>query len=169
MDSLEPPQLLTYPQFQNQLRVEFARARRYAYPLTVAAATVDRLDHLRDIYGAEVKRNILVHVVQVFRNSLRLSDITALQHDRILLALPHTDEAGAQIMASRMSQQVRDLRFDTHGKTLEISISMGLCNTSAQGPLFYDAMVKNAQSALQEAAQSGGSETRFHRDPVSPS
>ena len=46
--------LLMYPQLQNVLRIEFARARRYDYPLSCIALAVDRLENLSDLYGAEV-------------------------------------------------------------------------------------------------------------------
>lgn len=160
------PRIQTYPQFQSLLRVEFARSRRYGFPLAVVAIQIDRLDHLRDLYGSPWKREILSRVVDLVQNHVRLSDDIGIHNDRILLALPHADEEAAQRVASRLSSLIGSLEFSSHGKTLSVSLSVGIAVCSGQGPLFYDALLKNAILALGDAQQAGGNEVHVFRMPA---
>src|SRR6185295_7447997 len=99
--------LLTYPQLQNTLRIEFARARRYSYPLCCLVLQVDGLDRIRDLHGSAPRDQALAHVVKLIQAQTRASDSIALFHDRLAAILPHTDAAGAHAFAERIREQVR--------------------------------------------------------------
>lgn len=148
--------LLTYPQLQNTLRIEFARARRYSYPLCCLALQVDGLDRIRDLHGSAQRDQALGHVVKMIQAKARASDSVALFHDRIAVVLPHTDAAGARAFAERVREQVRREAFRFGGKEIRFTVSIGLSTFAERTTIFYDSILKTTESALQAAASAGG-------------
>src|SRR5215510_4440551 len=117
--------LLTYPQLQNTLRIEFARARRYTYPLCCLALQVDGLERIRDLHGSAQRDQAMMHVVKMIQAQTRASDSVALYHDRIAVILPHTDATGARAFAERIREQVRREAFRVGGKEIRSTVSIG--------------------------------------------
>lgn len=154
---MDPPSVtLTYPQLQNLLRVEFARARRYDYPLCCMAVQVDRLDHLRDLYGSKAREMILSKVLKVVQGQSRASDAVGWTGDRIVVVLPHTDVDGARVVADRIRRKVGELPFEVNDRHLEVTISLGLAAFTDPDTIFFDALLKDAEKALADAMQRGG-------------
>jgi diguanylate cyclase (GGDEF)-like protein len=153
---------LTYTQFQNLLRIEFARSRRYGFPLSVLAMQVDRLEHLRDLYGMQARRLIVDQVVASVRAQCRLSDSMGLVGDRVVLILPHTDQPGAEVVGERLSRQVAGLAFEVQGREIALTVSVGIASCEP-GAIFYDAVLKNAEKVLAEVAAAGGNQVRVHQ------
>jgi diguanylate cyclase (GGDEF)-like protein len=148
--------LLTYPQLQNALKTEFARARRYSYPLCCLAIHVDGLDRIRDVHGSAPRDQILARVVLLLQTQTRASDSVGLFHDRIALILPHTDVSGAQSLAERIREKVRAEVFRVGAKELRLTLSLGLSVFAERTTIFYDSILKTAESALQAAVAAGG-------------
>jgi len=148
--------LLTYPQLQNTLRIEFARARRYSFPLCCLVLQVDGIDRIRDLHGSAPRDQALNHVVKMIQAQARASDSVALYQDRIAVVLPHTDAAGARSFADRVREQVRREVFRFGGKEIRFTVSIGLSNYAERTTIFYDSILKTAESALLAAATAGG-------------
>ena len=66
--------LFSLTQIQHLMRVEFNRAQRYDYPIVCLMISVDRLGHLRDLYGYEAKEEIIDEVVALLKAQTRSSD-----------------------------------------------------------------------------------------------
>jgi diguanylate cyclase (GGDEF)-like protein len=148
--------LLTYPQLQNALKTEFARARRYSYPLCCLALHVDGLDRIRDVHGSVLRDQILARIVLLLQTQTRASDSVGLFHDRIALILPHTDVAGARALAERIRAKVKAEPFKVGAKELRLSLSQGLSSYAERTTIFFDSIMKTAESALQVAIAAGG-------------
>ena len=104
--------LFTLAQIQHLMRVEFNRAQRYEYPIVCMLIAVDRLGHLRDLYGFDAKEEILEGVVGLLKAGTRSSDFLGrMADDRLLAVVPHTDAAGAQVLAQRLVEGARALSF----------------------------------------------------------
>lgn len=159
------PSLFSLTQIMHLMRVEYARAQRYRYPLTCMMVAVDRLAHLRDLYGYDSKETILDEVVRLLQAETRSSDyLGRLVDDRLLAVVPHTGAEGAKAMARRLIEGVRGLQFDSGGRSLQVTISIGASQTTGDDTLFFDTLLAAAENALGQAAQAGGD--RFvHRDP----
>ncbi len=158
--------LLTYTQLQNLLRIEFARARRYGYPLACLTLQVDRLDHLRDLYGVAAKREILESVVKLVQGQTRTSDAVASYADRVTLLLPHTDNEGANIIGARLMQKAGELAFRAGDRELAITVSVGIATFSERGSIFYDSVLKNAEQALARIVAAGGNGVESFHQPA---
>ena len=68
-DSSADKSLFSLAQIQHLMRVEFNRAQRYGYPISCIMVAVDRLGHLRDLYGYEAKEEIVDSVISLLANS----------------------------------------------------------------------------------------------------
>lgn len=152
-----PREVYSLAQIQHLARVEFARARRYAYPLVAFELAVDRLGHLRDVFGYELKEDVLGRVIELVLGATRGSDLLGrLPDDRLLLLVPHVDPRGADVLAQRLLGGARKLAFAHAGRTLEVTLSIGGSWTQGGELLFFDALLESAGEARAEAAAAGG-------------
>lgn len=150
--------LFSLAQIQHLMRIEFRRAQRYRYPIVCMVVAVDRLGHLRDLYGYEAKEEILERVIQLLKSQTRTSDFLGrMADDRLLAVVPHTDAAGGQAMAERMLGGIQGLDFASDGRTIRVGVSIGISHAGGEGTLFYESMLQSAADALEEAAAAGGS------------
>jgi diguanylate cyclase (GGDEF)-like protein len=150
--------LFSLAQIQHLMRIEFRRAQRYRYPIVCMIVAVDRLGHLRDLYGYDAKEEILERVIQLLKGQTRSSDFLGrMADDRLLAVVPHTDAAGAQAMAERILAAIQNLDFASEGRTIRVGVSIGIAHAGTEGTLFYESMLQSAADALEEAAAAGGS------------
>ena len=148
--------LLTYPQLQNLLRIEFARARRYSYPLCCLVAQVDGIERLRDLHGSGLRDEIVRRVVAAVRTQTRASDSLGVYQDRIAILLPHTTIEGAGSAAERLRTAVGREVFRAGGAELRLTVSAGLAAFQERGTIFFDSVLKAAEAALVQAVTAGG-------------
>jgi diguanylate cyclase (GGDEF)-like protein len=151
--------LFTLTQIQHLMRVEFNRAERYGYPVTCMVVSVDRLGHLRDLYGYRSKEDILMSVVKMLERETRSSDyVGRLADDRLLVVVPHTGEAGAGILARRVLDGARSLAVEHDGAKLDVTLSIGASHNQVEGGpiLYFDALMRAAEEAVAEATAAGG-------------
>lgn len=163
------PGLFSLSQIMHLMRVEFGRAQRYKYPLALLLIRVDRLGHLRDLYGYDSKEAILEEVSRLLQAETRTCDFLGrLMDDRLLAVVPHTGEEGLRILAERLLSGVRRLDFESEGRSIQVTVSIG-GSAFAEGELmFFENLTESAEVALSEATEAGGD--RFvTRDPSTAS
>ncbi|MEM9801698.1 MAG: GGDEF domain-containing protein [Planctomycetota bacterium] len=153
--------LFSLAQIQHLMRVEFNRAQRYGYPISLLMIAVDRLGHLRDMYGYEAKEEIVDAIVDLLKRATRSSDFLGrMADDRLLAVVPHVDAKGLESMCGRLIEEIRRLDFKSDGRTIQISASVGGAHDAFETPgermLFFDALLHAADEALQEAVAGGG-------------
>jgi len=159
------PGLFTYPQIVHLLTVEFARARRYGYPLSCILFRIDRLASIGDVQGWVARDFVRERVVAAIRRESRACDFVGrFPDDRFLVVLPHTDEVGARTLADRVARSVSSLDFTVGERVLRATVSAGASCYRDRNTLFYDAVVYAAEQALLEAERSGGARVLV-RDP----
>lgn len=149
--------LFSLSQIQHLMRVEFNRAQRYSYPIVCMIIAVDRLGHLRDLYGYEAKEDILEGVIALLKSQTRSSDFLGrMADDRLLAVVPHTSPEGAEVLAARLLAGTRGMEFVADGRTIQVSLSIGASHNAGGATLFFDAMLQSAEEALVDASQAGG-------------
>jgi diguanylate cyclase (GGDEF)-like protein len=157
--------LFSLSQIMHLMRVEFGRAQRYNYPICCVLLAVDRLAELRDLYGYDAKEAILDEVVKLTKTQVRLSDFLGrLADDRLLIVVPHTDATGAKSLAERLIGGVRELKFESDGRRLRVTLSLGVTCSTGNDMMFFDALLASAEAALVEAMRAGGDRSAT-RDP----
>ncbi len=170
MSELSPAyrSLFSLAQIQHLMRVEFNRAQRYGYSIVCMMLAVDRLGHLRDLYGYEAKEEILEGVVGLLKTATRSSDFLGrMADDRLLAVVPHTNPEAAELMARRLLEGVRALNFQSDGRAIQVTLAIGASHNSGGTALFFDAMLGAAQDALDDAARQGGDRYMSY-DPEAP-
>jgi len=139
--------IFSLPQIRHLLRVEFARAQRYSYP--VALVLVD-FSPLRAELGDDGFETVSRSLVTRLRELVRTSDyIGRLARDRVLVLLPHTESGGARRLAARA---VDALSAEGAGRGPRPTV--GLASFEEGSVLFFDALLEAAEESL-EAAERG--------------
>jgi two-component system cell cycle response regulator len=157
--------LFSLAQILHLMRVEFARAQRYGYPLTCLLVAVDGLGRVRDQYGYDTKQAILDEVARELQAQTRTCDFLGrLMDDRLLAVVPHTGKDGARALAERLRNAVLKLQFQGGAERIPISVSIGAAHTREGGMLFFDALLAAGEEALAEAVGAGGDRVVV-RDP----
>ncbi len=152
-------------QIRHLMRVEFSRAQRYGYPVGCLTLIVDRLDHLRDLYGYEFQDGILQEVIQLVQEQTRTCDyLGRLMDDRLMAILPHTTREGAEATAKRIISAARRLSFSAEGNRLQVTLAIGVSHYVDDNTMFFDSLVQASEAALVEAVEDGG-DRHVHRDP----
>ena len=149
--------LFSHTQIRHLMRVEFGRAQRYGYGLACLQIAVDRIDHLRDLYGYDAKEAILGDVVRLLQDNTRGCDYLGRStDDRLMAVLPHTDEAGSRSAAQRLLEAARRIDFQAEGRRVQVSLSIGASDFTDENTLFFDALVDSSSAALAAAVEAGG-------------
>jgi diguanylate cyclase (GGDEF)-like protein len=155
--SEEAQGLFSGSDIERLMRAEFDRAQRHKYALVVMLLAVDRLGQLQDLYGYESKDEILRAVVGTLRDSMRDSDqLGMMQDDRILAIFPHTTQEQGVVLARRILAGAKKLRFDRDGRSLRISVSVGVANNKSESANSFDTLIAVAEEGLVVADAGGG-------------
>lgn len=160
--------LFSYAQILHLLKIEFSRARRYGYPLTCCLFQVDRLENLKDLYGYKVRDKIEETTVSIVHQLSRSSDFLGKIGERMIMILPHTDDEGVRILMDRVRQKVRDTAFDVDGRPVQVTISAGIATYRDRNTLFFDSIIKNAESTLNQVVARGGNGVAVHSPADAP-
>lgn len=149
--------LFTPEEIHELMRVEFERAKRYGYAVACMMIMVDRLEQLHAVHGYEAKMEIIDSVIGVVKKETRASDfIGCLVGDRVLALFPHTDPGVAGFLAERLLAGARKLVFDVGGRTLRITISIGLSHNRHPDAGCFETLVQVAEEGLNVADAGGG-------------
>jgi diguanylate cyclase (GGDEF)-like protein len=139
------------------MRIEFERAQRYKYPIVFMLVAVDRLPQLQDLYGYQVKEQILDALTGLIKHATRVSDfLGCLMDDRLLVLVPHTPPEGAGTMARRVLDAARKLNFECDGRQVRATVSIGGALNQKHTDLSFETMLEVAEGGLQVASAGGG-------------
>jgi diguanylate cyclase (GGDEF)-like protein len=149
--------LFSTQEIQQLMRVEFDRAQRYGFPIVCMKIGVDRFAALQDLYGLESKHEILRTVIALLKSVTRDSDFLAyLVVDRLLAVFPHTPSESAALVAQRLLAGARGMTFDSGGRSLRITLSIGVAHNQHPGSLSFETLVDVADEGLAVADAAGG-------------
>lgn len=149
----------TFAHFREVLFVEVKRARRYGFPLSIALGGFDPLG--RPV-SSELSAQLMGGLALAIRRSLRDTDYPVqFSPDRVLLLMPHTDLAGALIVARRICERVARATLAHGQELLRPTISMGLASGTPGREYGFADLVRQAQHSLELATQNGGNRVEF--------
>jgi diguanylate cyclase (GGDEF)-like protein len=100
-------------------------------PLSVALFDLDHFKEVNDRFGHVSGDRILAGVGKLFHEQVRFGDIVGRYGgDEFVLLCPSTTEEEARIVASRLANEICQLRWTIHGTTFGISCSYGLASAT---------------------------------------
>ncbi|HUS63440.1 MAG TPA: EAL domain-containing protein [Kofleriaceae bacterium] len=149
--------LYNHRAFQERLREEMARARRYGKPLSLLYCDIDEFAKINTELGYQTGDAILRRLAEVLSTGdaagrLRESDVAArFGGEELVILLPETSKEGASIKAERMRASVERASFP-HDRTIRISIGIAGFPDDADSP---DDLVRSAERALASAKAAG--------------
>jgi diguanylate cyclase (GGDEF)-like protein len=145
--------------FDQQLDIEWRRARRAGSPLSVILLDVDFFKRYNDHYGHQAGDVCLRRVASALRSSLRRpSDLVARYGgEEFVCLLPETGLAGALHVAGVLEQHLRAEGIPHAESTIApfVTVSQGVCTTPPDSNEGTDALMRGADAQLYLAKARG--------------
>ena len=140
----EGSRLVQFELFKRVLGIELKRSQRYGFPLSILLASLDR-----DLANGD--RDLLASAA---RSAIRDIDIpVAFGESDVLVVMPHTDLAGAQLVAERIRKRVRASGGDRGDSA---TASIGVVAVDGGQRLAFATMLAQVTRAQRQAARAGG-------------
>jgi diguanylate cyclase (GGDEF)-like protein len=161
----ELTRLYTRREFENGLRLEFERRRRYGRDLALLLLDVDQVGDLGE--GKMSKTYLLSEIAGIFRHILRANDVGGrITPERLGLLLPETDEIRAQLVADKIRAAVGKHEFlgplADGGVRVAVSIGIAIADDAFESAA---GLMAAAESALGEAIAGGYNQVRVYERP----
>lgn len=144
-----------------RLKEEFARMVRSGHASSVLMMDVDLFKPINDTHGHGVGDEVLVHVADVIRSSLRVGDFVArFGGEEFMALLPDTDLEGAAVVAEKIRAALESQPQPTVGRvTISIGATLAMPHDEEM-----DVAVRRADAALYEAKRGGKGRVRMYED-----
>lgn len=136
------------------LRLEVARATRADTPLCIAMLDLDNFKSLNDAHGHQAGDKVLVHLVDIIRDTIRTNDLIGRYGgEEFLVLLPGSPlEAACEVMR-RLQSRLAQKAVVWENQELRVTFSVGV---AALRPAETEpALIGRADKALYEAKHSG--------------
>jgi len=147
-----------------RLRIEVAQARRYRHPLALALIDVDGFTEINRLHGQSGGDAILREVALRFRLRVREADaIGRAGSDSFIAIMPHTDAAGAATFSDALRHRLGGRPMSIADVQLPVTVSIGVTSMESGEDLEVDALLAQAQEALDSAQSAGGDRIALDR------
>jgi diguanylate cyclase (GGDEF)-like protein len=147
-----------------RLAEEVVRAVRTRRQLSVIMLDLDDFKLVNDTFGHVFGDQVLVHVAELIRSTLRGSDVAARYGgDEFAVILPETDAAEAAVVAERIQAALAQQPYSAGGRgDIPIGASIGIA-THPQDAFTAAELVAIADAGLYGAKAAGGSVVHVDR------
>ena len=149
--------LFSPDELRRLMRIEFDRARRHRYDLACLCVAVDRIGHLRDLYGTATGTRIQDALLAIVERSTRGIDYPrGTIADAQVALLPHTPHDAVDTIARRLLEAGRSIELEVDGRRIALTISIGVSGVGDPGVDSFDALLQGALAGLALARAAGG-------------
>jgi diguanylate cyclase (GGDEF)-like protein len=154
-----------HQRFQEILKQEISRAKRYNTPLSILMADVDRFKAINDFFGHPTGDQVLKRLSAQLRELLRDSDhIARYGGEEFAAILPSTSMQEALRTAERLRRSIESQPIVHEGRTIAVTMSFGVAALENRREIDVQGLVKMADEALYEAKNSGRNRCCAYRD-----
>jgi diguanylate cyclase (GGDEF)-like protein/PAS domain S-box-containing protein len=137
--------------FEERMELEFARAMRYAMPLSLLLLDVDDLKAYNDAFGHPAGDEALKMAAQVMQSSTRGVDLVARYGgEEFIIILPHTNSEGACTIADRIRAATENATWPVRPLTISVGVA-----TLTPATMDIPAMIEQADWALCASKKAG--------------
>jgi len=141
--------------FQQRLREELRRARRYRHPCTVINLDIDHFKKFNDTYGHQQGDMVLVHVAQKLLECVRNVDIVArLGGEEFAIICPEQSAQQSLVPAERIRRSIEAAELDLGVDKVNITVSIGVADFPNDADTERDVM-EFADQAMYFGKQTG--------------
>ncbi|MFW5775537.1 MAG: diguanylate cyclase [Chitinivibrionales bacterium] len=143
--------LMNHRVFQERIREEIERVKRYRRPLSLLMFDIDHFKKFNDTYGHPVGDEVIKMVSRTIKGMIRTTDL-AFRYggEEFCVVLPETSADKALNLAERLRRRVE---LNRAVKDLAVTISLGV--TDLQNNESAEKLIKRADSALYAAKEGG--------------
>ncbi len=159
-------QLKNRPYFDQALEREWRRSRRETHAVALLILDIDHFKSINDKHGHLCGDEALRRIAEVFRQAVaRVADTVARYGgEEFVILLPVTGLAGAALVAERVREAVANLELEWEGRTLGLTLSIGVSCCVPDRDRSYEWLVRTADEALYEAKARGRNRTVLARE-----
>ncbi len=144
---------------------EVMRSARYGHTLSALMIDIDHFKKVNDTHGHAVGDEVLTGMSKLIQTSIRDEDIFGrLGGEEFAMVLPETPAENAVVLANRIRERVKQLRFEGKDGPFGISISIGVSAPTARD-LDIVAALERADHALYKAKLMGRDRVELNAPP----
>jgi len=144
--------------YDERIAQEFARAKRYKLPLSLAVLDIDRFKRINDSYGHKAGDKALKIIADRVSNNLRETDFLARYGgEEFAIVMPETGLSDALVAVEKLRKDVSQSQFHYQGTGVAITVSVGLAEMHADDN--PESLFQRADRALYAAKESGRDRT----------
>jgi diguanylate cyclase (GGDEF)-like protein len=150
---------------QIRLGEEFARARRYAFPLSSIFIDLDDFKSINDTYGHIIGDRLLKEVASVLGGLCRSEDVLVrFGGEEFVVLMSDTGDSEAVILAERIRKKIEEYLFSCGDIKISVSASLGV-STLNNGDFEYvsdpEELICMADKAMYMVKQNGKNNTCY--------
>jgi two-component system cell cycle response regulator len=132
---------------------------RYGHPLSVIMIDIDHFKSINDAHGHAAGDLVLQQLSQCLRTTARKEDsVCRWGGEEFILICPNVGAQECVRMAERLRKLVEQIRINSEGKVIQVTISSGVASWSAHTK-HVEQMLGQADKALYEAKNGGRNRT----------
>jgi len=149
--------LYNYHYFQIAFDKEIARSKRYPQNIGIIICDIDNFKKINDTFGHLAGNVVLKGVSDIIFKSIRNNVDIPIRYggDEFLIILPETDIKGAEKVAERILNLIREAEFKFQRDKIKATISIGVTYAKEGELINKENLIKKADDALYEAKRSG--------------
>ena len=142
--------------FEERVKEETERARRYGRPLSLIMIDIDNFKAINDSFGHPLGDIVLQKVAHVLKSGVREPDFVArIGGEEFVMLLPETDLKGAAEVAHRVRLEVEKCVVETPKGVIHVTVSVGISSDCCRDDSDFAQIIGNADKALYVAKQNG--------------
>lgn len=153
--------LYNHAYFQERLREEHARARRYQRPLSLIIADIDDFKKINDRYGHTEGDRFLRLFAIVIKEQMREVDLPARYGgEEFAVIVPEASRKEAAMVAERLRAALAARALEVNGNHISVTASFGVAASpdDAHDPV---ELIRTADEALYAAKHAGKNQVRL--------
>ena len=148
--------------FTDRLRTEMRFAERHDKSLALLFVDIDHFKKVNDTYGHKAGDYVLAAVAREMIATIRAEDVLARYGgEEFAIICREIEPEGAQALGERLRVAVSRKRFERDGKTIPVTISVGVAVVRA--PRDAQPLIAAADAAMYEAKRSGRDRVVLHK------
>jgi len=155
--------------FQDELSRAFDESQRYERPLSLAMIDIDFFKKINDTYGHAVGDDVLKRVAEVFRTSVRSTDLVARYGgEEFAVMMPETTLQDGMTFAEKILDLIETTPLQTQAGPLRATVSIGVASVPHSRIHSAKDLIVAADRALYRAKKGGRNQVQaeMRRDPA---
>jgi two-component system cell cycle response regulator len=142
--------------FSERLESEYLYAVRHETPMSLMFLDIDHFKHINDVHGHPAGDYVLVELAKLAHGALRNEDIFSRYGGEEFAVISRgTKLAEAEVLAERLRRAVEEHVFSYEGKSIAVTISVGVAHAPRESIGSSGELVAAADETMYAAKRSG--------------